>query len=319
MTDPLEQRMRAAAYEEGQAVRPPVLAELRGRSRRRLTTAVGAPVAVAGIVVAGLLGINAVVGHGEPRPDPVAAPPRASVVQDGVRLTLAVDRSTVRIGQVATATVTVKNTTDHPVSYTGDGCFDLAPTLIRVQQQTTPGRQWTGDDARFKAAAVPSRIAVADVVPAGRFDVKNAYCTEGLRGDAIPAGETRRQQLFWRAAMPEGGRPAGPATMVSTFHLGEASAITRPAARPEVSVALTVEAAGRSRLSQPEAVDAALADPAFQRWLRADTSPGTRPFAFYDRAEQRWTVGRSRKTPAPGSGYVVIDAVTGDVVSRSLG
>ncbi len=80
MTDALEERLRQAATAAGLSSRPPVLVGLRQRARRRRAAQVGAPLAVAAVLLAGV-GIG-VVNLQPQQPDRVTTPAASAGAED---------------------------------------------------------------------------------------------------------------------------------------------------------------------------------------------------------------------------------------------
>ena len=142
-----------------------------------------------------------------------------------------VSSAEVSVGDVAAATVTVQNLTDEPVTCSGDGCLDLAPTQVVLDQARRPGREQVGDRAAFKAAALANgdRETVIGLVPP-EFVTTLRFSAQPLLRAQLAARQTAEAVLLWRVQMPQGGRPAGPARLTSTFRRG-AGVPVDPAAR----------------------------------------------------------------------------------------
>ena len=246
----------------------------------------------------------------ETAPDPV-------IVQDrGIRLTLALDKQQVELGDELTARVTVQNTTDRVQRWFSDGCRRTIDVAVDLQDVTERGRDWTGTEALFK------RLAARDDRPQrGGFREMGAaaktFCGDIGVFNELPAGATASSTLVWRARLPEGGRPAGPATVTASFDLVPDSL----GSSVPVTATAPITVTGAGSLSRAEVVDAALSDTAFRQWLQAEPRPNwTNAFAFPDPdRDETWQVGLALEADgARGAGTVTVDGVTGDIVRRTL-
>lgn len=293
----------------------PVQAVRRRLQRRRSALLAG----TAAAAVLGTAGGATLLTRPAPTP-PVAAKtaaPDPVVVEDrGIRLTLVLDKQQVELGDEITATVTVTNTTDRVQRWFSNGCRRTADVNVDIEDVDEPGRDWTGTEAQFKQLALRS-----DFPQRGGFGDRDAvgddFCTDNGVFNELPAGATASSTVVWRAALPLGGSPAGPATVTASFNLAPDTLDKGVPVTADAPVTVT----GTGTLSRAEIVDAALSDTEFRQWLVTHPRPEWRDAIVAADLERNgtWTVALALEADgAPPAGEVTVDGTSGDIVRRVL-
>lgn len=240
-------------------------------------------------VVAGLIAALAIAGcapTASSSESSIALVP-ATIVRDGVRVTLALEGPPLA-GQLSWADGRVENLGAKGVRWAGGGCNDPVGIFIEFARAFDPGRVWPGLLGRFKAVALgadggsptnigyeeQSRIRPADQIPID--------CPADLRVNELAPGASLSIRAAWNGTL--GGpapAPAGPATVTGWFEfigiageVGDDVTATKPI---KVAIETTVVGAPAGSgggppapLSPALAIDAALADPEFAAWVKAD-------------------------------------------------
>lgn len=231
----------------------------------------------------------------EPSPSPPPAQPiTESVIEDGIRLTVTLDRDRTEFGERVHAEATVENIGSDVVFWGhSSSCVYPASLLVGPDDPMRPsyGREdWPGESGTLKLVTVDQRTSGFDpefsFLPAEWLDSdENFACTSDLAISELAPGESLPQQLGWDTlglyGMPP---PPGSYTVDAAFHFMSRGGRPAPEAGTDAfSVDLTlpiaIDGPEVDYLSPGEAVDALLADPAFQehlagapqrRWLQSD-------------------------------------------------
>ncbi len=231
----------------------------------------------------------------EPSPSvPLARPVTEQVEEEGIRLTVTLDRDRTEFGERIVAETMVENI-GSDVVFWGHSSSCVHPVSIRVRpddpESPSYGREdWPGDSGVLKQVMVDKRTTGSDpefsFLPAEWLDSdENFACTSDLQVSELAPGESLPQQLGWDTLghyeMPP---PPGSYTVDATFHFMSRAAPPRgevgtDAFSVHLTVPLAIDGPEVDYLGPGEAVDALLADPAYQaqladaplrRWLQSD-------------------------------------------------
>ena len=256
-----------------------------------------------------------------PTPLPSAPTGSASVEEDGIRVTLVLDRDSTAVGQRVWADVTVENT-GSDVVYWGHSSTCDWPAGVQAWSAVEPppfGRtDWPGDQGVLKNVTVwPGTSVSFGFTPAELVDLEGNFgCTTDLVLDELEPGQDKSARFAWDTIGPGGAPPpSGQYVAESVFHyMGRGT--LEPDANPSVlsvtaRVALDVAGPDREYLSSGEAMDRLLADPDFtevlaanprQRWTGADLRW----------KNETWVLELRLDTPTEAI-LATIDAITGAV------
>ena len=223
-------------------------------------------------------------------PTPTATPDQTlTATQDGLSLTATVARATVEPGGTVPIEVTIHNGRTTPITFIGpcDGFVNLGTSLPLPLEPV--GKSWTGVQAHFKADAlglgkVPGE-SNDSIVPVSTYSCNGSShqqtiydVTYGPR--TLDPGRTVQSTLIWPAEFVT-GVPALPGDIPFTIWLVGTPPYASPYAGTDLKYALMgppgdqlqvsghIHVVGETPklLSKGEAVDAALADPTFAKWL----------------------------------------------------
>ena len=215
---------------------------------------------------------------------PPAEPITASVEQDGIRLTITLDRDRTVYGQRVLATATVENIGADTVYWGHSGtCVHPAGVQARPDDpvRVRPGRDdWPGDEGVLKLVTVDERLADTDpsygFTPQEWLDREGNFgCTTDLVVSELPAGGSLVQVRGWDTLGHYSMPPSpGGYTVDATFAFMSRGEEPSPVDATDrfsvtVSVPLVVDGPEIDLLSPGEAVDALLSDQRF-RTLLAD-------------------------------------------------
>jgi len=270
-----------------------------------------------------------------------SAPPAVSIsrtVEDeGIRLTITLDRDRMVFAQRVHATATVENVGADPVFWGHSGtCAFPASLQVRPDDPVRMpyGRDdWPGEEGILKNVTVDNRLADADPVysflPEGWLDFEgNMGCTSDLVVSELPAGESLVQRLEWDT-MAHYEMPPSPGmhTVDAVFSFMSRGAF--PAAEEavdqfavEVPLPIIVEGPEVVFIGPGEAVDALLADDRYSalltdaprdRWVQSS-------IAFVDgRWEAALYLSEDDTVIDPVEALVgTVDAQTGEVIGVGM-
>ena len=262
---------------------------------------------------------------------PPAVPVTASVEQDGIRLTVTLDRDRTVYGQRVLATATIENIGVDSVFWGHSGtCIHPAAIVARPDDpvRLRPGRDdWPGDEGILKLVTVDERLAESDPAhgfrPEEWLDVEaNFACTSDLVTSELAAGESLVHRVGWDTLGPyEMPPPPGSYTVDATFGFmsrGEPPSAGEPVAIDRFTVATTVplvvEGPATDLVSPGEAVDALLSDEGF-RALLADAPRDLWVQSDLRFVEARWEL--VLYLSASGTEVEPVEALVGTVDARS--
>ena len=249
----------------------------------------------------------------------------ASTSRNGVRLSIRLVATPLRMGEPADVLLTVENTGAREVRYVTDGCELAADVaLLLVDGNWIGGVEQSGVAAEFKAAALepfghsgssPLSVPVAD--PAMPPDVG---CADLAITKTIPAGQIVTRKVTWTGDAEIA--PAGRARVFARFsydgHTGDPPQ-DEPRYDPIVATLDTwIESDYVPAFLPPgPAIDAALADPTFAAWLaEAPSSTWVNTHHILDVEGRTWTIGLFRDPTAGFYGSVILDAATGEAIGH---
>lgn len=268
----------------------------------------------------------------EPTPEPT--PPaglarNVTIEEDGLRISITLDRNPMPAGEVTGVTYRLKNTGGASVTWTSDGC----ESPVGLQGEMTdvrlrPGGQATGQGSRFKFLALDDvedgivRIGFVSEQLLGR----GTYgCGDIAIGHELKPGQQITRREFWDGAVsqrhgppPTGAiRLTGWAGYFSRTRGGEEARLGDNGVLRPVLDAWIVAGHDPAWLDLPEVVDAALADPQLQAWLgQVEIGNASEPVAWWDAAQGLWQVGILRYYVQPGLWLVLVDPLTGAVTGH---
>ncbi len=275
---------------------------------------------------------------GEPSPSPPPAQPiTESVDEEGIRLTVMLDRDRTEFGQRVLATATVENIGTDVVFWGHSGsCVYPASVQARPDDpvRLSYGRDdWPGENGILKSVTVDERITDFDpaygFLPAEWLDFEGDIgCTSDLVVSELAPGESLVGELGWDTlgyyGMPP---PPGSYTVDAAFHFMSRGAPPPQEAGTDVfSVDLTlpiaIDGPNVDYVSPGEAFDALLADDAFQARL-ADAPRGRWLRSGIEFADGRWEtalyLSASDAKVEPVEAIVArIDADSGEVLDVAL-
>lgn len=219
----------------------------------------------------------------QPTPPP-AEPITASVEEEGIRLTIALDRDRTVFGQRVLATATIENLGADSV-YWGHSSTCVHPASVTARPNDPvrlgPGRDdWPGDEGILKLVTVDQRLTESDpefgFLPEEWLDQEGSFgCTTDFVVSELAAGASLVQRRGWDTLGHHGMPPApGVYTVDASFTFisrGEPPAFAdgEPDEFPAIgtTVPLIVEGTEIEYVSPGEAVDALLSDQGFRSLL----------------------------------------------------
>jgi len=268
---------------------------------------------------------GSVVALASPTPLPSAAFGIASIEQNGIRLTLTLDRQSTAFGERVWADATVENIGSDVVIWGHSGTCTW-PAGVHISTAADPpavGRtDWPGDQGVLKNITVSARSTVLGFTPEQFVDIEGNWgCTSDLQRDEMQPSERLSHRFAWDT-LGQGGMPppgGGYVAEATFFYMGRGT--VPPDARPDehkvtIRVALDVEGSAREYLSPGLALDFLLADPMFIQQLAAN------PRARWTGADltwhdEQWTL--ELRLQAPDQALVAtIDAISGRVSGVEL-
>jgi len=233
-----------------------------------------------------------VVAQVSATPLPSAPIGMATVEEDGIRVTLVLDRESSAFGQRVWADVTVENTGSDVVHWGHSGSC-VWPAGVQVWSALEPppiGRtDWPGDHGVLKNVTVSAASSVAfGFTPEEFSDFEGGWgCTSDLVVDELEPGQDLSARFAWDT-IGLGGMPlpGGRYVAESVFYY-MARGTLPPDANPSahavtVRVALDVAGPAMDYLGPGEAMDLLLADPDFTEVLAAN------PRERWTGADLRW-------------------------------
>ena len=267
-------------------------------------------------------------------PTPTPTPPAdalgtvASVEQDGVRVTVELDRNPLPAGEQTAATTTVTNIGSDDLIWFHGGCATTVSIFGAMAD-----RQWRPVDHRhegrageFQAILMEDLGLTAPSIPIAFVPPENLgkgpiVCTmEGISERVAPGASIVQQLVFGgvagsRFAAPPAGRVHFTATFGSYWRAttGEPEDITDQ--QIEFPFDGWIESSDPERLEPAEAIDKALFEPQLLSLLEArELRNANTPTIRFDQPTNTWQVGLVDFTQPPIAHLVLVDATTGDLV-----
>lgn len=204
---------------------------------------------------------------------------------NGLTLTVALDRTEVAPGGSLTIAVTIHNARSVPVVLAVDQCGAPATTYALVPVPVDPsGRAWTGIAGEFKSYALTEgfREGGAPATAPGWVYATVKPCREGESELTLAPDETASTSVTWTAALVD-GVPALPGQVAFKVNVGHDPTGGPPSYPPDykgplgswfktyeqLTVDGTIRIAGDAPkvLTAGQALDAMLADRRFAAWL----------------------------------------------------
>jgi hypothetical protein len=265
----------------------------------------------------------------EDGPAPGDLPLSASVERDGVRVTIALERNPMPAGEPTWMAAEVRNVGDDDLLY-ADPCSLVGIAGTVADQTWRPGIAWPGEDGRLKDWALDSLVladgdvhvgfnpewAVAQGI--GREDLA---CRLVLRVMRLAPGEAVSARALWDGwtTASYAPPPGGPITLAGSFsfYWRESEGLGDPPdaheRRIDIGIDSWIVGLAEPPLVHPgEAIDIALADPAFGPELRDGEVLDGRWYLRYVPGQRAWHVAR-RGDIAPPTRIAVVDAFSGQV------
>jgi hypothetical protein len=263
---------------------------------------------------------GATASQPSPTPLPQAPYDSASVEDDGIRITLALDRSQTSFGERVWADVTVENTGSDVVHWGHSGTCDWAAGVQLTTDAVLPdyGADWPGE------AGVLKRVTVDDpagwlfgFVPEAMVDFEGNWgCTSDLVPDEILPGERLSDRFAWDTVGMYGMPPPGGRYVAESVFAyggrGDVAAGADPFGKKvRVQVSLDVEGPSRDYIPPGEALDLLLADATFVQLLAEN--PRTQwNSSTLQWADDSWQLEIAQEADH-GSLVATVDGITGAV------
>jgi hypothetical protein len=265
------------------------------------------------------------VAQASPTPHPSAPYGSATVEEDGIRLTLALDKDATSFGERVWAEVTVENIGSDAViwGHSSTCTWPAGAWFSAAGEPAVIGRtDWPGDQGVLKNITVSARSTDVYFTPEEFADFEGNWgCTSDLVRDEVQPGERLSHRFAWDTTGQGGMPPPGGRYLAeSTFYYmgrGSVSPDAHPAEHEvSVRVALDVEGPSRDYLSPGEAIDLLLADAEFVRQLAANPRERwTGADLTWD--DEQWTI--ELRLQGPDEALVAtIDAISGAVSGVQL-
>lgn len=267
-------------------------------------------------------------GASEPPDD--SLPRSASVERDGVKVTVQVAQNPLHAGERTAVSTTVKNTGGDTLHWSVDGCGVNAwawaelpgvhwrPSAIETTPLLRAYSAWLQTEAKLDA---PIRLRFE---PGWLSGMRDYGCADIGIGRSLKPGASMTDELVWDGQATDrlGPPPTSPAVIAASFdHWYRGTADSSPQNQKPIVVTLdswVVGGPAPAFLSPAEAIDSALADPAFADWII------TQPFndrrdgvTEYDPDVDVWMVGliHDRDDQRSLLHAALVDPLTGRVIA----
>lgn len=230
----------------------------------------------------------------------------ATVEENGIRVTITLERNPMPAGEETWLTTQVLNTGEDDLVWFHDGCAITVGVEGAMQEaRWRPGLGQEGVAGDFKRMTMSRQSLEAGIVRIRfvpqNFIRKGRYgCADLGISETILPGEAIGQRARWdgQADLRLGPAPSGRVELHAVAGYFWRERDGEPEDIPEEgSIRLRHQAwiaDGRDRtlLDPPEVIDAALADPAFVEWLaKKDLGSGHDPVLWLDAEADLWEVG----------------------------
>lgn len=257
--------------------------------------------------------------------EPIALERSVVVEEDGIRLSMTIERNPVRAGEPVWIRTTLRNVGDDAIVWQHGRCDSAV--LVSGEMRDIEWRQGepaTGGFADFAWSAKSELTSVGtaiqlEIEPKGSIGTGGYGCSEIGYTDRVPPGASYRNRSRWdgTAQWQLGALPGGPATITATFG-GYRRAGDTGRADKSVEASLDVLVTGGldpDALHPPEIIDAALDDTGFAALIETiDVGDGNDPYVQYDPDLDLWQVG-VLETRRDLLRIALVDQQTGDVVA----
>jgi hypothetical protein len=265
--------------------------------------------------------------------------PIATASDDGLSLSAQLDRTTVEPGGKVTAAVTIRNGRSTPVVYSVT-CDSAATMWTTIPLPLTPsGLTWTGIEADLKQDALGGGPVDGQRPDQMKTATYSGPCSTGFEGErTLDPGATITSTFVWSAEYVS-GVAALPGDVPFTITFAHDRINSRPTDPPgyqgpigswiqdykQLSLAEHIEIVGQAPrlLSKGQAIDAALSDPQFAKWLTEEPEStwsgvnmqlGNFEATSVVPAGPNWELGLFREQGVPRNfAFAFVDPFTGAV------
>ncbi|TMD58312.1 MAG: hypothetical protein E6I87_12815 [Chloroflexi bacterium] len=288
---------------------------------RRLEIVAHRSVLVVALVIVFTSACGSALGPGQRPGDPITV----AAERAGVRLTLLIPQQTYAPGEVVWVDAKVENTNAMPISWVGGGCN--FPAHISAKPPTAPaGKSWGGRIDDWKKRWLDGDLAEFVFIPESAWQNYaggggGPICTMDVRINQLAAHDTLMLRAGWdgvgNVQAGRGRAPDGESEITAIFPMGTLAAVDL------ITVKATIRLTG-GFITPGQALDAALADDGFRRWLeqRLGEESATAPMqGGLGTVGAAWWVTVLQKVSGPGDSFkaygvtVKIDALTGKTLS----
>jgi hypothetical protein len=230
----------------------------------------------------------------------------ATVEENGILVTIRLDRNPMPAGEETWLTTEVRNTGEDDLVWLHGGCAITVGVGGTMQEaRWRPGARQEGVSGEFKRMTISRQNLGEGTVQISfvpqRFIGRGRYgCGDVGITETILPGETIRQRAQWdgqahlRLGLPPSGRVELHAVACCCWRErdGEPQDIPEEGSIRLSHQAWIADGRDRSLLDPPEIIDAALAEPAFVDWLATkDLGSGHDPVLWFDAEAELWEVG----------------------------
>ena len=263
--------------------------------------------------------------------EPSADLERVAVVErDGIRARIELQRNPLVAGEPNWVKTTVRNLGSNDVTWFHGGCRTAVGVNGESLVSWPAGRNQTGTALSFKNRVLDVPVTTnapwppqLRFVPEDRLGKGTYGCADVGISETIRPGEAIHQTRWWTgfADVRKGLPPNGPVSIT-----GNAAHYWRGHREPDSITDQTLELSlpawligglDDNRLTPPDVVDAALADPGFVAYLETQQlDNGRDEILWYDPTSDLWEVGVLpwNETTPPRLHGVLVDPRTGEVV-----
>ena len=251
-------------------------------------------------------------------PVPDAPYGSATVEEDGIRITLSLDRTVTSFGTRVWGDVAVENIGTDVVhwGHSGSCVWPAGVHLITDVEPADYGSDWPGE------AGILKRITVDDppgygFVPEDAVDFPGNWgCTSDLVADEIQPGERLTARFAWDTIGTNGMPPPGGRYVAESVFVYQGRGDVSPEADPfgmrvGVQVSLDVQGPERDYLTPGEAMDRLLSDRTFIQ-LVADNPRTQWNSSTLRWIDEAWRLEIDQESPL-GSIVASVDAISGEV------
>ena len=253
----------------------------------------------------------------------------AVVERDGIRARIELQRNPLVAGEPSWVKTTVRNVGSNDVTWFHDGCRTAVGVNGESSVPWPAGREQSGTGLSFKNRVLNVPVTTntpwppqLSFVPEDRLGKGTYGCADVGISETIRPGGAVHQTSWWTgfADVREGLPPNGPVTITgNAAHYWRGHREPDSIAEETLGLSLPAWLVGGldgNRLTPPEIVDAALADPAFVAYLDSQQlGNGREEILWYDPTADVWEVGVMPwyEADPPRIHGVLVDPVTGAI------